>query len=209
MNGEGSLFDLPPAAIGRFDVLHELRAGVVGPIFHAEDPETREPVAINVLRMNLSPERAPVVAAALARLIEQVPRHDGLATPVAAGLDELDPYLAAALPPGEPLDTALSEFGPADITDVVPRLRLLADALDAAAARGLCHGALTPADVLVSPRTTMITGTGVAGVLAEAGVGVAPPPPHPPPEMEARPGGGGRAARGGGGGARPPALRRP
>ena len=40
MNGVGTLFDLPPAAIGPSEVPHEPRAGADGPVFQAKAIET-------------------------------------------------------------------------------------------------------------------------------------------------------------------------
>lgn len=86
---------------------------------------------------------------------------------------------------GTPLDAALATFGPAAIADALPRLRLVAAALDAAAAAGVCHGALQPRDLLIADRETRLVGVGVAAALADAGVRVIAPPPYAPPERVA------------------------
>ena len=69
------------------------------------------------------------------------------------------------------------------MTDAIPRLRALADALDAAAADDVAHGRLHLRDLVVSGEATVLTGLGLAAVLAR--VGVRPPVrrPYSAPEV--------------------------
>jgi hypothetical protein len=85
--------------------------------------------------------------------------------------------------PGDSLDVALKQFGPAAIADLVPRLRTLAEALDAAAGAGIFHGALHPRDVLVSDSTTVMTGVGAWPILARAGERLPIRRPYRAPEL--------------------------
>ena len=78
---------------------------------------------------------------------------------------------------GDSLDVALREYGPANMADALPRLRALADALDAAAAVDVSHGSLHLRDVVVSVEATVLTGIGMAAVLER--VGVRPPVRRP------------------------------
>lgn len=172
VNGEGSQFDVPPATFGRYRVLRQLAAGINGPVFRGIDPETQGLVAITVFRMNLSPARARQVADRLGSLVERLPSHEAIVPALAAGLQGDEPFLVTSIAPGESLDVALREYGPAVIVDLAPRVRLLAEALDLASEKGLCHGDLHPRNVMVSPDTTSLTSIGVAGVLLECGVPV-------------------------------------
>lgn len=183
MNGEDSLFDAPPAAFGRFNVLQQLGAGTTGPIFRGEDPQTHTPVVIKVLRMNLPPKRAEEVAQGLAQLVDQLPTHVALAVPLASGLDASGPYLVSRFTTGDSLDAALRDYGPAAIEDLVPRLRLLAEALDSAAHAGFVHGSLHPRDIVVSAESTHLSGVGVAPMLARAGVAIPRRRPYAAPEI--------------------------
>ena len=137
MNEEGSLFDVPPAAIGRYRVRQPLGAGTTGPAFHAETPGTLESVAIKLFKVDLSPVAAHELAQSLTLLIDQTPEHDALVVPLDAGLDEIEAYFVTRLVDGTSLDAALRDFGPAAIEDLVPRLKSLAGALDAAHHVGL------------------------------------------------------------------------
>ena len=183
MNEEGSLFDVPPAAIGRYLVRQPLGTGTTGPVFQAQDPSSRALVTIKLLKVDLSPDEAHTVAQALTRLAGAMPRHDALVRPLDAGLDEIEAFFVTEFVEGESLEAALRDFGPAAIEDLVPRLRSLAGALDAAHRAGFVHGALHPRDILVSPDTTHITGIGIAPVLAKAAVALPLRPPYSAPEV--------------------------
>ena len=183
MSGEGSLFDVPPAAFGRFRVLHQIGAGTTGPVFRGEDPDSGAAVVIKALRADLPPDRARAVADDLAGLVSSFPRHPSLAAPIAAGLSGAEPYLVTALIPGQSLDAALRDYGPAAIGDLLPRLHAVADALDLAAERGVFHSALHARDLIVSADDSVIVGLGVAPVLARAGVRIPVRRPYTAPEV--------------------------
>lgn len=183
MNEEGSLFDVPPAAIGRYLVRQPLGTGTTGPVFQAQDPASRALVAIKLLKVDLSPDEAQGVTQALAGLVFGTPRHDALVKPIDAGLDEGEAYFVTAFVEGDSLEAALRDFGPAAIEDLVPRLRNLAAALDAAHHAGLVHGALHLRDIVVSPETTHVTGVGVAPILARAAVALPLRRPYSAPEV--------------------------
>lgn len=149
----------------------------MGPVFRGEDGETREPVVIKVIRVGLPPERVAVVASALAALRERLPAHPALTPLLDTGVVDVEPFIVTPFIDGDSLDVALREFGPANMADALPRLRTLADAMDAAAAVGVAHGSLHLRDIVVSVDETVLTGMGVAAVLER--VGVRPPVRRP------------------------------
>ena len=61
---------------------------------------------------------------------------------------------------GDSLEAALRDYGPAAIEDLLPRLRTIADTLDAAHATGQVHGGLHPQNIFVSAERTHVTGLG-------------------------------------------------
>jgi serine/threonine protein kinase len=183
VTGEGSLFDVPPAAIGRFRVLHQVGAGTCGPVFRAADPEADVPVAIKLFTINLLPERLPSFAEALADLVASSPPLASAVMPLAAGLHGHTPYLATSFAEGDSLDVALKQFGPAALPDLVPRVRALAGVLDAAASRGILHGALHPRDVTVSEAETTLTGLGIWPILSAHGERLPIRRPYRAPEL--------------------------
>jgi len=175
--------DVPPAAFGRFRVLHQIGVGSLGPVFRGEDPTTHQTVAIKQLRLNLAPERAHKVVEQLRDLSRRLPQHAGLIPIVDAGLHGVDPYLVTELATGESLDVALREYGPAAIVDLLPRLQRLAEALDLAAAHRVWHGALHPRDILISGQETQLTGIGVAPILEMVGTRRPARRPYTAPEV--------------------------
>lgn len=149
----------------------------MGPVFRGEDGETRDPVVIKVIRVGLTPERVAIVGSALAALKDRLPAHQALAPLIDTGIVDVEPYIVSPFIDGDSLDVALREYGPANMADALPRLRHLADALDAAAAVGTCHGSLHLRDVVVSVDRTVLTGVGIASVLER--VGMRPPVRRP------------------------------
>ncbi len=75
-----------------------------------------------------------------------------------SGFDDSGPFADTPPPGGVALDSALREFGPAAIDDLIPRLRALAAALDHAHAAGFVHGRLHPSKVLVTDNGTYVMG---------------------------------------------------
>ena len=114
------------------------------------------------------------------RMAQPIPR---LPAVIDAGVHRTDPYLVTALAPGESLDVALREYGPAAIADALPRLRHLADALDSAAAAGVWHGALQPRDILIDGQDTHMIGLGITPILERAGVHRSTRRPYAAPEL--------------------------
>lgn len=174
--------DVPPAAFGRFRVLHQIGVGTLGPVFRGEDPQSRTAVVIKQFQLNLSPEIARKVADDL-RALRERPSHPAAPVVIDAGVHRNDPYLVTTLAPGESLDAALREYGPAAIADALPRLRHLADALDRAAAVGVWHGALQPRDILIAGQETHLIGLGVTPILERAGVRRSSKRPYAAPEL--------------------------
>ena len=82
---------------------------------------------------------------------------------------------------GDSLEAALRDYGPAAIEDLLPRLRAIAEILDAAHASGQVHGRLHPQNIFVSADQTRVHG------LDEATAEADPParPPYSAPEIAA------------------------
>ena len=86
MTGEGSLFDVPPAAIGRFRVLHQVGAGASGPVFRAVHPDTAAALAIKLFTLETAGERVSEIIADLEALVADFPQTDGVCEPIDAGV---------------------------------------------------------------------------------------------------------------------------
>lgn len=183
MVGEGPPSNVPPAAFGRFRVLHQIGAGSLGPVFRAEDPASQTSVVIKVLRLNLTPERARIVADELTALQDRVPAHPGIAPIVKAGIRDVEPFVVSAFMPGDSLDVTLRDLGPSAIAEALPRLVQVAAGLDFCADASIWHGGLHPRDVLVSATETAVVGVGIAPILERVGVKLPVRRPYTAPEV--------------------------
>lgn len=174
----------PPPAFGRFRLLHQVGAGVLGPVFRTHDADADRLVAVKAFTLDLTPEQAEAFAEELRRLTLVDLASARLAAPIDAGVEESVAYLAQQYVAGESLDAALRQYGPAPTADAARLIGHVADALDAGARVHVFHGALHPRDILVTPGETHLTGYGVATALEH--VGMRPPirRPYVAPERE-------------------------
>jgi len=78
-----------------------------------------------------------------------------------SGFDDTGPFRVSPESGGVSLEAALRDFGPAAIDDLIPRIRAIANRLDAAHRAGVIHGALHPSKVFVTDDATeVIAGSG-------------------------------------------------
>ena len=174
----------PPPAFGRFKLLHQIGAGVLGPVFRTHDPEHERLVAVKAFTIDLTPEQASALAAELTRLAALGIDAPYLAAPLAAGVEEFVPYVAVPYVSGESLDAAIRQYGPAPAGDAMRLITHVAEALDAASLAGVHHGSLHPRDIIVTPGDTHVTGIGVAQALARVGLHGPVRRPYVAPERE-------------------------
>jgi serine/threonine protein kinase len=167
----------PPDAFGPFRVLHQIGAGVLGPVFRAYQPDPGRLVAVKQFRLDLPPENSHRFVAALEQLIAADLTHMGIAAPLAAGQTDNTPFLALDFVAAESFDVVIRDYGPAPVTEALRIATQLGGALDFAAAVNVFHGTLHPRDVLVSADDTRVTGLGIAQALEQ--LGVTPPVRRP------------------------------
>jgi serine/threonine protein kinase len=151
-------------------VLHQVGAGTLGPVFRAHDAAEGRLVAVKAFTLDLDPDQARRLAAALDELPSRGLDHPSIAQPVAAGLQGTLPWFAQAYVPAESLDAALRQYGPAPIRDALAVVIHLAGALDHAATSGVLHGSLHSRDILVAPDETRVIDLGVAQALERCGL---------------------------------------
>jgi serine/threonine-protein kinase len=139
-------------------------------VYRAHSADDNREVAVKLFKIDLTPEQARELAAGLARLCERVPAHPHLAAYVGAGVTGSTAWLAQEYVPADALDARLRRRTGGGLKHSLPVLRQIAAAVDAAADRGLHHGALHPRDVLISTTGEVkVTGFGVAEALAAVG----------------------------------------
>ncbi len=182
-----------PAAFGRFQVLHQVGAGVQGPVFLARDPERAKSIAIKVFRLDITPEQAAELVSHLAALTRANLAHPSVVVPFEAGLEGTVPFLAEDYVTAESLDAAIRQYGPPPLSQAIRILAAVAGALDFAGAVGIQHGALHPRDLLVTADETRVTGLGIARALETIGLRAPLRRPYVAPERVQREGWDGRA----------------
>lgn len=168
----------PPTSIGPFRVLHQVGAGVLGPVFRAHSADTDAEVAVKLFRLDLTPEQGRDLASALGRLCLRLPDHPHIIAGRTSGVIGATAWLASAFVAADALDTRLRRRALVGLKHALPLLRQVASALDAAAAASIHHGALHPRDVLVTTTgRAYVTGFGVAEALIA--IGLVPPSRRP------------------------------
>lgn len=70
--------------------------------------------------------------------------------------DDTGPFRVSPESGSVSLESALRDFGPAAIDDLIPRVRRIAGALDAAHRKNVVHGALQPSSIFVSDASTWV-----------------------------------------------------
>ena len=150
--------------------MHQIGAGVLGPVFRTYDPDGDRLVAVKAFHLDITPEQAGTLASALNEIVQGGLSHPSIVTPVGAGLSDGVPYLALEYAAAESLDVAIRHYAPAAPDAALPFAVQLAEALDTAHARGLFHGALHLRDIFVSPELARVNGLGVVSALERIGL---------------------------------------
>lgn len=172
----------PPAAFGPFRVLHQIGSGVLGPVFRTYEPERDRLIAVKAFRIDLLPEQSAALAKELQRIVDAGPADAGIVQPIAAGMEGHLPYLAQEYVAAESLDIAMKHYAPAAPARVMPFLRQVAGAVDAAAASGILHGGLHPRDVFLTTDEARTTGFGIVQAIENIGFRAPTRRPYTAPE---------------------------
>jgi len=164
-------------------VRHAIGAGVLGPVYRAHEADADRDVAVKLFRLDLPPERVHELVAQLQKLVALGVSHPSLVAPVEAGISGTLAYLVQELVEGESLDVVMRDRIARPPADALRLIAQVASALDAAAVKGLLHGALHPRDLLASDTELVrLTGVGVAQALETVAAGVPVRRPYAPPE---------------------------
>ncbi len=137
--------------IGNYRIVARLGGGGMGVVYSAEDTRLGRRVAVKFLSEEMARhpqalerfEREARAASAL--------NHPNIATVYDVGTHEGRPYLVMELVEGHSLDQKIRER-PLDIATLVDWAIQIADALDAAHAKGIVHRDVKPANLLVNAR---------------------------------------------------------
>jgi hypothetical protein len=163
-------------------VLHQIGIGTLGPVFRTYEPTRDRLVAVKVFRLDIIPEQAQVLAAALSRAVDASLFHPSIVEPIASGVEGTLAYRAEEYVAAESLDVAMRHYAPAPIEKALPFITQLAGAIDFARAAGVGHGGLHPRDIFVTPDEARATGFGVVDALEQVGIRAPIRRPYSAPE---------------------------
>src|SRR3954452_8487250 len=172
----------PPPAFGPFRVLHQIGIGTLGPVFRTYEPTRDRLVAVKVFRLDIVPEQADALAAALRRAVEASLFHPSIVEPLDAAVEGTLAFRAEEYVAAESLDVAMRHYAPAPVEKVLPFITQLAGAIDFARAAGIGHGGLHPRDIFVTPDEARATGFGVVEALEQVGIRAPIRRPYSAPE---------------------------
>ncbi|MGE0446646.1 MAG: PEGA domain-containing protein [Vicinamibacterales bacterium] len=145
--------------------------GRFGPVFTAVD-EGGRPVVVRTIALPLTSEQREALLVAFAALCDAPLDHPGILKPLTHGLHGETPYIVHAWGAGESLEARLTREGAIALEPLLPSLTRVAAAIDFAAAAGVHHGALTPADIYLGDDHAAVAGFGLAPAVASAGIEV-------------------------------------
>jgi tRNA A-37 threonylcarbamoyl transferase component Bud32 len=164
----------PGVKVGEYVIDRFLGAGAMGEVYAGSHPVIGKRVAIKILRAELaaSPEAAERFVRE-ARAVNQI-EHENVVDVFAFGrLDDGRLYLVMDLVEGRSLRAHLVD-GPLEPARALSILAAIADALDAAHARGVVHRDLKPDNIVLSnaePAKVMVLDFGIAKLVAAASAG--------------------------------------
>jgi serine/threonine protein kinase len=153
--------------LGPYEVLRPIGAGGMGEVYAARDMRLERSVALKVLPADrAADDEARARFGREARAIAAL-NHPNICALYDVGHSDGHDYLVMELLEGETLQQRLS-LGPLDLHSLVDLALSIADALDAAHARGLIHRDLKPANIFLTSRgIPKILDFGLAKALVE------------------------------------------
>ena len=167
--------------------MHQIGSGVLGPVYRARRSDRDLPgerlFALKAFQVDLTPEQTIVFGDALHEMVELGLTHAAVVSPVGAGVADGLPYVAYEYVAGESLDVRMRPRVPLAAEAALPYIVRIAEALDAAHARGLVHGALHLRDVLITPDGARVGGFGIVAALDRVGHRCPLRPPYAAPEQ--------------------------
>jgi serine/threonine-protein kinase len=135
---------------GRYRVVAFIARGGIGEVYHAHDALLDVPVAVKLLRPELS--RKPGAQERFAQEIRLARKitHANVCRVFDVGVDGERVFFTMELHPGETLAGRLRRAGRMDIATATPLVRQLLDGVGAAHASGIVHTDLKPSNVLIT-----------------------------------------------------------
>src|SRR5262245_2705076 len=98
----------------------------------------------------MTPEPAAALAERLQEIVAAKLAHSSIAAPIVGGVEDYIAFLVHEYLPADSLDVVLRRSGRLGVSQALGIVQQAASALDAAADKGMLHGALHPRDILSS-----------------------------------------------------------
>src|ERR1700722_8981386 len=155
--------------LAHYKVLSLLGKGGMGEVFLAEDMRLHRKVALKVLLPEVADDKEK-----LARFVQEARAASALSHPNAAHIYEIGEangrhFLAMEFIEGQTLETRLNG-NPLPMAEILAIASQVADALDAAHARGIVHRDIKPANLMIDPRSHVkVLDFGLAKILPLTG----------------------------------------
>jgi len=153
--------------ISHYQVIERLGSGGMGTVWIAEDLHLRRRVALKFLSEDLAKHQQALERFKLEARTASSLNHPNISTIYEIGEAAGEYFIAMELIEGEPLDRYLSRHHP-DLQELLDLGIQIADALDAAHAKGVIHRDIKPANILITPRgQAKILDFGLAKLMAD------------------------------------------
>ncbi len=142
----------PGTVLGQYEIVSRLGEGGMGQVWLARDTRLERQVALKVLPLDLRENQDR-----LRRFLQEARIASSLSHPNICYLHEIGEasgvsYIAMEYVEGESLAKIITARAPLPIEELVSLSAQIADALDAAWARGIVHRDIKPANIMVTPR---------------------------------------------------------
>ncbi|MBI2678286.1 MAG: protein kinase [Candidatus Koribacter versatilis] len=157
----------PGTQLGPYEVVSALGAGGMGEVYRARDTRLDRDIALKVLPATLVEDPERLARFELEARAASALNHPNIATIHDIGVHETQPYLVMELLEGATLRERIAA-APLPADDLLDLAIQLADALDAAHAKGILHRDIKPANLFVSARKQLkVLDFGLAKVVAK------------------------------------------